>query len=486
MKNHNILQLSLLLVIVSLTSCSIFRPGVKSLDNFDVSKISLRTENVLKLPGTRFKSGFVVFTQDNQIFKTSGFLRGSLSWKNFDITLRNAKFSNGKITIDQTETNDFKYIPLQFSPKHQPEKIFRDTVWLNYENNLLMYPLNTFKKIPGTKVKLGIRVTYDNGQQLTYEGNSSIKKILKDYEVFPKGGTFLDGDFVVSDNIFDNQDHTPGLMIQLKKDTNVYSIFDFRFDYKEAYQYNASGRSGMFGSSGFSGSSGATGEHGRHGEDGENGRHGDHANDIDVYADVYYDTILQTKLIKLLVDDISRNMQRYYYINPDGGNISIFASGGNGGSGGSGGNGGKGGTGYTGEFYTDYVKEVIVKKDTAGKEIRQEILKPVTRQRKGGDGGFGGDGGYGGIGGDGGNGGYVIVYFTAGMKNYMNLIKVQVNGGIGGSGGWGGTGGSGGSGGAGNPPGRNGRSGMNGMNGPGGHNGSSGRVEFRQVEAIPW
>ncbi len=486
MKNHNILQLSLLLVITSFTSCSVFRPGVKSLENFDVSKISLRTENVLKLPGTRFKSGFVVFTTDNQIFKTTGSLRGSLNWKNFDITLQNAKFSNGKISIDQTETNDFKCIPLQFSSKYQPEKIFRDTIWLNYENRLLIYPLNTFKKIPGTRVKLGIKVTYDNGQQLTYEGGSSVRKMLKDYEVISKGGTFVDGDFIVSDNIFDNPDHTPGLMIQLKKDTNVYSIFDFRLDYKEAYQYNGSGRSGMFGSSGFSGSSGATGEHGRHGEDGENGSHGYHAGDIDVYADMYYDSILQTKLVKLLVDDISKNVQRYYYINPDGGNISVYASGGNGGSGGSGGNGGTGGNGYTGEFYTDYVKEIIVKKDTSGKEIRQEILKPVTRQRKGGDGGFGGEGGYGGIGGDGGNGGYVIVYYTAAMKNYMNLIKVQVSGGNGGSGGWGGTGGSGGSGGAGNPPGRNGRSGLNGMNGPGGHNGSPGRVEFRQVETIPW
>lgn len=486
MKNHYISQLSLLLVIATLTSCSIFRPGVRSLENIDVSKISLRTEDVLKLPGTRFKTGFVVFTSDNQVFRTTGHLKGSLSWKNFDITLQNAKLGNAKITIDNTEANNFKYIPLQISSKYQPEKIFRDTIWMNYEKNLLIYPLNTFKKIPGSRVKLGAKVTYDNDKQLTYESGASLKKMLKDYEIFPKGGTFIDGEFRVSENIFDNQDHTPGLMIQLKKDTNIYDIFDFRLDYREAYKYNGSGRSGMFGSSGFSGSSGATGEHGRHGEDGENGRHGDHANDIDVYADVYYDSILQTKLIKLFVDDISNNTQHYYYINPDGGNITVFATGGNGGSGGSGGNGGKGGTGYTGEFYTDYVKEVIIKKDTAGKEIRHEVLIPVTRQRKGGDGGFGGEGGYGGIGGDGGNGGYVIVYFTAEMKNYLNLIKVQVNGGSGGWGGSGGTGGSGGSGGAGNPPGRNGRSGMNGLNGPGGHNGSPGRIEFRQVETIPW
>ena len=463
-----------------------FHRKVKNIDPYDIKKISLRCDSLLLLPGSEHKIGFVVFTADNQVFKTTGFSKGSLRWKNFNIDIQNARFKNGTITIDKTENYRNSFVALNISPKHQPEKIFCDTLWLNYEKEIRVFPINSFKKIPGTKLKFGLQVTYDNYKQQFFTSNKALKKVLPDYEIITKGGRQENGEFIASNDIFDNPDHTPGFLIQLKTDTNVYDILDFMFDYKENYKYYASGNSGIFGSSGFSGSSGSTGEHGRAGQDGEHGSDGYHGDDIDVFADAYYDSIVQSPLIKVFVENLRTKKQQHYLIHPQGGSIAIKASGGSGGSGGDGGRGGNGGNGYTGEFYTEYIKETIIKKDTAGNDIKEEITKQITKQKPGGDGGHGGPGGYGGAGGHGGDGGYVIVYYTPATSQYLNLIKIFVDGGSGGSGGDGGYGGSGGSGGSGSPSGRNGGHGMNGMNGPSGYNGSRGRVEYKPTDTIPW
>ena len=470
----------------SLTSCSFFNK-VRKIDGYDIKKISLRCDSLLLLPGSSHKIGFVVFTAGNEIFRTTGFLKGTLSWKNFNVEIQNASFNRGSLIIDKNRINrTSSFIPFKISPKHQPEKIFQDTLWLNYEKAIRVFSNNSFKKIPGTKVKFGLQVTYDNNKQQSFESTSALKKILPDYEILTKGGRNVNGEFIVSNNIFDNPDHTPGFLIQLKNDTNVYDILDFQLDYKERYRYYGNGNSGMFGSSGSTGSTGSTGEQGRPGGDGEHGSNGYHGKDIDVFADVYYDSILQSNLIKIFVDNLSTNEQQHYLINPEGGSLYINASGGDGGTGGDGGNGGNGGDGYVGSYYTEYYTEVVIKKDTAGKDIKEEIRKSITKQNKGGDGGYGGHGGFGGAGGNGGNGGSMVVYYTPAMKDYLHLLKLDVSGGSGRSGGSGGSGGRGGSGGSGNPKGRDGGNGQGGMNGPWGYSGYSGNISYIQTNNIPW
>jgi hypothetical protein len=238
--------------------------------------------------------------------------------------------------------------------------------------------------------------------------------------------------------------------------------------------------------SGSNGSSGSTGGAGNPGEDGRNGDNGGYGHDIDIYTDIYFDSILSTNLIKVYIEDLTINQSRHFLINPNGGSLKINASGGSGGHGGAAGNGGRGGNGHKGELYFYEVKDIIIKKDTAGKEIRTEIIRQVQCQRPGGDGGFGGPGGYGGIGGNGGNGGYLILHYTPAMKQYLQLIHIDVSGGSGGFGGSGGKGGSGGQGGEGNPRGRKGADGSDGLEGSRGYDGFPGKVDYIQVDSIPW
>ncbi len=311
---------------------------------------------------------------------------------------------------------------------------------------------------------------------------------MPSYEVLIKGVSYDKGDcdFTISRNIFDFPDHHPGILVQHSRNYDVYDILEIEMDYKDRFSFRGTGSSGMWGSSGFSGSPGSTGQNGGAGQDGESGEYGEYGHDIDVYTDIYFDSILQKPLIKVYAEDLSVNKHEHFLINPDGGTIAVNASGGDGGHGGSGGSGGSGGNGYDGEYYYEYIKEIIIKKDTAGKEVREEITKRIEKQRSGGNGGCGGPGGYGGIGGAGGNGGYVTLYYTPAMKNYLQLINIDVRGGSGGYGGSGGSGGSGGKGGSGNPNGGSGANGRNGMDGTWGYSGYTGKIEFQQVETIPW
>lgn len=77
----------------------------------------------------------------------------------------------------------------------------------------------------------------------------------------------------------------------------------------------------MFGSSGFSGASGSTGEHGRPGRDGEHGADGYNGDDIDVFVDVYYDSIVKSDLIKVFVENVSTRKQLHYLIHSQGGSL---------------------------------------------------------------------------------------------------------------------------------------------------------------------
>jgi len=80
-----------------------FQRKVKNLEGYDIKKLSLRYDSLLLLPGSEHKMGLVIFTADNEVFKTSGFSKGTVRWKNFDINIQNARFKNGTITIDKTD-----------------------------------------------------------------------------------------------------------------------------------------------------------------------------------------------------------------------------------------------------------------------------------------------------------------------------------------------------------------------------------------------
>ncbi len=482
------LNCKFLISFLFLFSLQVHSKELRSLKHETIQRIVFRHDSLLNLAQTSHGIGFVVFTEDGKITRTKGFLKGSLRSSSLKVEVENGHLFFGKLYIDKrNEVKNFNNVPLKFWSKYEPDKVFYDTLWLNTEKEIYIFPIDYPKKrVPGAKLKFGVEVLYDNDELVSYTNPTAFEKVLPDYDILLKGGKYNSGFFTISPDLFDYPDHHPGVGIQLRKDTSIYDIFEIEMDYIDQYYLNASGSSAMFGFSGSSGSSGSSSQNGNHGQDGQFGEHGTQGHDVDVYADVYFDSILQKPLIKVFVADLYTNSQKHYLINPAGGKLRIDASGGQGASGGSGGSGGNGGDGYTGEIYYETIKEIIVKKDTAGKEIRVEITKQIQKQRPGGNGGAGGNGGFGGVGGDGGAGGYVIVNYTPEMKNYLHLITVNVSGGWHGRGGRGGSGGSGGKGGNGNPNGRTGLNGSNGLNTPDGYNGMSGRIEYKTVNEIPW
>lgn len=457
------------------------------LKGHSVNSLTVTVDSDLLIQGTTHKIGLKVNVDNGKELTTRGLLKGKLYWRNFIVELKNAEFRNGEIKILKTDPNNYRsFIPFRISSKYQPDKMFTDTLWLNYEKSIHLFPVNSFKKVPGANVKFGMQVMYDNDKSLMYRYSSQVRKALSGYNVLVKGVAFDDDEFTISNNIFDNPDHKPGIFVELKRNPDIFDTLNIQLDYRDNFRIFASGGSGMWGFSGFNGSNGSTGNGGGHGQDGEHGRDGLNGSDVDVYADIYYDSILGQKLIKIHSVNLSTNNHNYYLVNPYGGSFQVFARGGDGGAGGNGGDGGKGGNGRDGEIYYECVKEIITKKDTAGKEYKVEIIHKIQRQKPGENGAPGGEGGFGGIGGNGGAGGYVMVYYTPEMQSYLDKISANVSGGVGGEGGRGGVGGRGGDGGKGSPNGREGYRGRVGMNGPYGYNGPEGRIEFRQVNEIPW
>jgi hypothetical protein len=105
-------------------------------------------------------------------------------------------------------------------------------------------------------------------------------------------------------------------------------------DYKKHYNFYAPTYNGLPCTDVYNGANGAhadvaggngqNGEPGRHGCDGQDGARG---NTIEVFADAYNDSILQTTLVYIELFNRELNEVHKYLLNPDGGGISVFAKG---------------------------------------------------------------------------------------------------------------------------------------------------------------
>jgi hypothetical protein len=484
-KNHKLFLV--LILLTGLSTPQAKSETVRSLKELQVKKISLRTDTTLKLPGTKHEVGLVVFTTDDRIHRTTGLTDGKLRWNNFAFEAEGATFSNGKVSISRVDSIFEKSgIPVKFYSVYEPEKVFFDTIKMDYIAGIELFPTKKFQKIPGETVDFGMVLLYQNGTTELFKSITKIDYFKDDFSVTPIGSGFRRSEFRINDNPLEIPEHSAGIRIQSKRNPEVYDKLIVTLDYKGKYLLNSNGSWGFNGTWGSSGSSGSTGEHGRNGQDGEPGHPGEHGHDLDVYVDAYFDTIINTTLIRVSAFDIPTQKNKYYLINPEGGSLHLLARGGDGGNGGDGGSGGAGGAGRNGETYTEEIKEIVITKDTAGREIKKEYTRIINRQRPGEEGGRGGDGGWGGPGAPGGNGGYVVVYHTPAAQPYLNLISIDVNGGSGGRGGTGAIGGSGGNGGSGNPSGRKGRNGRNGYNGPFGYEGNRGSIQYSLTDKILW
>ncbi len=167
------------------------------------------------------------------------------------------------------------------------------------------------------------------------------------------------------------------------------------------------GAAGPGGQSGASGARGNTGGTGGQGGDGARGGKGTKGHEVEVFVNLGVDPVSKAKILQVKVHDKTTNTDGFFAIDPNGGMLSIDASGGTGGGGGQGGAGGSGGS------------------------------APAN-----GSGGNGGQGGNGGDGGDGATGGVIVATFSAEARAFEKSFSFNTAGGSGGFPGGGGGGGS--------------------------------------------
>jgi len=472
-----------------------------SLAGFTVSAFkidSLKIEydkNQLVLPGEKFSLSITSYHQNGKIRKTRGTTGGNVSWGHYLVTVRGGEFRSGKITVNENLAPSIgKYIELEVSPVKNPEMKKQLLIPLNYEVSVEFIPEEPFEKSPGSEIEGKILTVYDNGiSRISEKLRTNIQ--TKNLEFETSGGSWRKGKFRIDPDFLNIENHTASMVVTPVLNPTVSDTFSVLMDYKKHFSLNFNGQSGTWGFSGTSGSNGGTGSNGGDGGFGQDGEPGDNAPDIGIWADLYFDSLLNCNLLYVYTQNLWSGEEKFLLINPDGGNLEIIANGGSGGRGGDGGSGGNGGSGLDGEVWFETVVVEKVEKQPLSQTVTKKEKRQVTdaegntteievdvqttetiyvdvvvqenvtirHEGPGQNGGNGGYGGGGGFGGDGGDGGYIYFYFTDDAEPYEYLFTVNNRGGSGGFHGSAGIGGSGGIGGNGNPPGARG---MNGAFGP--------------------
>jgi len=445
----------------------------------------------LVLPDESFKIGVIAYYKNGKISKTKGMKDGTVFWWNYKVEVTGGTFLSGRVSVNrQTGQSIGRSISVKAYPRKQPELAKEMILALNYETNITFRPITQFDKAPGSQVKGELLAEFDNGVQRVYDDLRSSRETDL-FQFSGIGASWGKGKFTIESDITKIDMHSVLLITTSMRNPAVSDTFPIFLDYKHGYKLYLSGWSGM---SGFSGSNGSTGASGWNGSDGQNGQLGEFGSDgpdIGVWADLYYDSILNCDLLYVFAEDLSTHKEYRYLLNPEGGSLKVLSVGGSGGSGGSGGDGGNGGDGLAGEITIEKhiekqtvsktEKRTVIKKQTQktinseGKEVEIEVEVPVevdiivysevdvevsySIQGEGHDGGDGGWGGAAGWGGAGGYGGNITLYLTEDARPYLYMIVPESEGGSGGKHGNEGRGGRGGSGGYGNPSGRNGSAG---------------------------
>ena len=469
----------------------------------------------LVLPGESFTIGIIAYYKNGKVSKTNGMKDGSVLWWNYKVEVTGGTYLSGHVSVDsRTEQSIGHSITVKAYPRKQPELAKEFLIPLNYETSVTFLPLNQFDKAPGSQIKGELLVVFDNGMQREYKDLRKSKE--SDLFQFNGNGTsWKKGKFTIEPDINKIDRHTVSVIVNSSRNPSVADTFPILLDYKHIYELYLKGSSGMSGFSGSNGSNGGPGWNGSNGQNGQPGEFGSDGPDIGVWADLYYDSILNCDLLYVFAQDFSTDKEYRYLLNPDGGSLKVSSVGGSGGSGGSGGYGGDGGNGRDGEIRTEKhiekqtvsktEKRIVIKKqkkkviNSEGKEEEIEVDVPVEEevvvltevdvevyvdiQETGEDGGDGGLGGAGGFAGPGGYGGNITLYLTDDARPYIYMILPASEGGSGGKHGYGGQGGHGGAGGKGDPAGRNGNEGYSGPSVIGwAENGGSGFIKIEPTD----
>ncbi len=460
----------MIVLTLAFSICLAGEKKTKRLKQKQIASIELCFDSeALKIPDNSVQIGIKTRLKNGKTIATKGFLQGTLKWRNFRFEVYGGKYSNGKIKIkDDNAYRKNKHIYIKVYRRRSDSLLSVFSIPFNYETDIQIIPKGTYRKAPGNIIDLGIRTYYDNHMHIDSWPRNN-KKLHQNFTSIANGGEIVKGNFHIYQDPFRINNHTVSVELFLNTNATISDKFELVLDYRDNYYRSvnaSSGTGGMSGPSGFTGGTGSNGGNGGRGGDGQPGMHG---HDLDVFADVYFDTIIHEELMLIQIYDLFSGKTYNYLMNTDGGTISIKSKGGDGGSGGSGGHGGDGGRGYDGAY--EYYEEQINDSTTVTK----------SRQLPGGDGGHGGCGGPGGNGGHGGDGGNIYFNYTDYAEPYLHLMTLESIPGSGGFSGSGGFGGSGGSGGSGNPSGQSGSSGSSGPSGSSGYSGYSGQIIRQKI-----
>jgi hypothetical protein len=463
----------------------------------------------LVLPGESFQIGIISYYKNGKIRSTVGMTGGTVWWWGYKVEVSGGTDISGHISVNkELIPSKGKYIGIKAYPRKQPKLLKELILPLNYETKITYRPTTGFDKAPGSQINGELVTEFINGPQRICN-NLRNSRESSNYQFFGDGGLWKNGKFTIDPDFMKLADHRATLIVNSLRNPSVADTFSVLMDYRHAYDLKFSGLSGISGFSGSGGSNGLSGSYGGDGQNGQDGEFGSDGPDMDVWVDLYRDSLLKSDLLYVYAQNLQTGAESRYLINPDSGSLTIASNGGSGGAGGSGGIGGDGGSGNDGRKWMEkkrekrMVTQPVTKKVTRkekkkvtnaeGKEIEIEedvtvdevvmvdveieVEVDVEVQGPGEDGGSGGWGGAGGFGGVGGYGGNITLYFTDDARPFQHLFGAHSQGGSGGTNGSGGYGGRGGSGGHGNPNGNNGTDGQRGPSSMGwADDGRSGKV----------
>lgn len=400
--------------------------------------------HALRIPGNKFAIGLVVPAEGGGGKDTIGYPgKGSLG--KYHIEADSGKYSGGKIKLRDSKVYK-KGDSVTVNVYHRKwflggrgQYLTTRKIPYNFEDSIQLMTNGNSDKFPGGHVKFGVRTFYNDKQfaDLWYP----VKKKDKNYLQLGFDGGHLSGkkgDWKIDPDPTHISNDQVKLFAKLSKAPSITDTLGWMLDYKAKFRCNI-------------------------------GSMGD-GHELNVSAQVFDDSIIHAKLLRLEVVDNESHKTYHYLVNTDGGSIAIASFGADGPRGDDGQNGVDGSAGADGAI--TQVAETSV--DTSGKTITTY----VDVQGPGSDGQDGSDGADGDRGYDGRNGGNITVYYTAAAAPYLKMITATSVPGSGGPGGNGGAGGRGGAGGNGNPPGRAGRNGRDGNGGMSGQNGGVGTVRF--------
>jgi hypothetical protein len=438
-----------------------------------VSKCVLQyNQNVLRIPENSLSIGITTYLKSGNVIQTKGFLGGKDKWCKYKVLVKGGNYGNGKIKISKSfnyQKNDSLELSI-FKRTHFLGKrnkfVLSTKIPFNYETGIEIIPAGDYKKAPGSRIRFGVIEKFDNGSSRVIWANSKSydlrpffnnKEFARKFSgniytpvdgviIIPKGGDISFGDFVVEDDPDAITNHSVKLIALLAKHPAISDTFRLLMDYKDNYVFDRSPGSAFWGN---------------------NGKHG---HDLDVFVDVYFDTIINARLMYVDIKDLYEEKSYHYMVNTQQGSLKIVSRGQDGGWGETGERGYDGANGTDGAWYTRRVR------------VNDSTYTTVTEQGPGGNGGSGGPGGPGGPGGDGGDGGFIYISYTHYAEPFLNMIEALSLPGSGGWGGSGGSGGLGGRGGKGNPPGHSGANGPDGPSGPNGVEGVKGQIIYTRIE----